>query len=115
MIDPTKPRPNIFNKFLTFDKPVPAQDPPLASPGVTTKMPQVVRTMGDNSGPVNAEAARIYNPTLPPMAPSPAAPLPPVSMAPDQVKAPPKTMFNQGTASTLDMQGRWGAPAAKGE
>ena len=108
MIDPTVKRENVFlklGKLSGFDKPIAPKDPAPADPGVTTKMPQVVRTMDDPAAA--AEAMRIYNPTLPPMTPSPAKPLSPVQ---PEIKAPSKPMLNQGTADTLSTSGRWGNP-----
>ena len=102
---------NVFLKLAaTFDKPAKPADPKPAEPGAVQRPETFVRTMNDPAAA--AEAARIYNPNLPPMAPQPGAPLP-AAAAPASVKPPTKAMQSQGTTSTLDMSGRWGAPNAQ--
>jgi hypothetical protein len=106
MTNPTVKRENIFTKFGAFDSPKKPADVKPAMPNTPVKMPTVVRTMNDPAAA--AEAARIYNPALPPMAPTPAAPLPAAPTTPPAIKPPTAPMLKQGTTDTLSMSGRWG-------
>ena len=75
-----------FLKLAEFDTPKKPQDPKPVAPGIAQKPLPFVRTMGQDPIGVasSAEAQRIYNPNLPPMAPMPAGPPIPAPMAPPQ-------------------------------
>lgn len=81
------------NTFGSAPLPEPAPVAPPSEPAPPAPETPRGKSMGDPQ--IAAEAQRIYNPNMPP--------------------APPKALASpgEGTVSTLDVSGTWGAPEAK--